>query len=82
MDQYSAAASLYNLLTGSYVYNFPPSFQNQLLTILNEWPVPIRKRRPDLPEALAAVIHRGLAREPAARFPDAGAMRDALRKFA
>ena len=41
-----------------------------------------RKRRPDLPEALAAVVHRGLAREPAARFPDAAAMRDALRKFA
>ncbi len=82
VDQYSAAASLYNLLTGAYVYNFPGSFQEQLLTILNESPVPIRKRRPDLPEALAAVVQRGLAREPAARFSDAGAMRDALRKFA
>ena len=82
VDQYSAAATLYNLLTGSYVYDFPPSFQHQLLAILNESPVPIRKRRPDLPEALAAVIHRGLARDPAARFPDAAAMRDAVRKFA
>jgi eukaryotic-like serine/threonine-protein kinase len=82
VDQYSAAASLYNLLTGAYVYDFPASFQNQLLTILHEDPVPIRKRRPDLPEGLAAVIHRGLAREPAERFPDAAAMRDALRKFA
>ncbi len=82
VDQYSAAASLYNLLTGFYVYDFPSSFQEQLLTVLNESPVPIGKRRPDLPKALAAVVHRGLAREPAARFPDAGAMRDALRKFA
>jgi len=81
VDQYSAAASLYNLLTGAYVYDFPPAFQNQLLTILHEDPVPIRKRRPDLPEALAAVIHRGLAREPAERFSGAAAMREALRKF-
>ena len=62
VDQYSAAATLYNLLTGAYVYDFPLAFQNQLLTILHEDPVPIRRRRPDLPEALAAVIHRGLAR--------------------
>jgi serine/threonine-protein kinase len=81
VDQYSAAASLYNLLTASYVYDFPPSFQNQLLTVLNDEVVPIRKRRPDLPEELAAIIMRGLAREPADRFPDAAAMRDALRKF-
>ncbi len=82
VDQYSAAASLYNLLTRNYVYDFPGSFQQQLLAVLNESPVPIRKRRPDLPEALAAVVHRGLARDPAARFPDAAAMRDAVRKFA
>ncbi|HVS39420.1 MAG TPA: FHA domain-containing serine/threonine-protein kinase [Gemmataceae bacterium] len=82
VDQYSAAATLYNLLTGAYVYNFPASFQNQLLTILNESPVPIRKRRSEVPEGLAAVIHRGLARDPAGRYPDAGAMRDALRKYA
>ena len=82
VDQYSAAATLYNLLTAAYVYNFPGSFQNQLLTILNESPVPIRKRRPEIPEGLANVIHRGLAREPGARFPHAAAMRDALRKFA
>ena len=82
VDQYSAAASLYNLLTGAYVYDLPPSFQDQLLAILQEAPVPIRKRRPDLPEGLAAVIHRGLQREPAERFADAAAMRDALRPFA
>ena len=76
VDQYSAAASLYNLLTGAFVYDFPPAFQNQLLTILHEDPVPIRKRRPDLPEALAALVHRGLAREPARAFPDAAAMRE------
>ena len=82
VDQYSAAAALYYLLTGSLVYDFPPGFQNQLLTILHEEVVPIRKRKPELPEELAAVIHRGLAREPAERFAGASAMREALRKFA
>jgi serine/threonine-protein kinase len=82
VDQYSSAASLYNLMTGAYPFDFPASFQNQLLTILNEDPVPMRQRRPEIPEGLAAVIHRGLKREPAERFPDAAAFRDALRPFA
>jgi serine/threonine-protein kinase len=82
VDQYSAAATLYNLLTGAYVYDFPASFQNQLLTILNEDPVPLRRRRPEAPEGLAAAIHRALRREPVERFPDAGAFRDALRPYA
>ena len=49
--------------------------------VLQEDPVPIRSRRADIPEALAAVIHRSLARDPAGRFPDAAAMRAALAPF-
>jgi serine/threonine-protein kinase len=80
-DQYSAAATLYNLLTGCYVYDFPPRSQGRLALILGKPPVPLRQRRPDLPEELAAVIHRALARDPAERFSDAGQMRQALRRF-
>jgi pSer/pThr/pTyr-binding forkhead associated (FHA) protein len=80
-DQYAAAATLYNLLTGQYVYDFPKSCQNCLLMILQDEPVPIRSRRPELPEELAAVLHRGLAREPEARYPDVLALREALLPF-
>jgi serine/threonine-protein kinase len=78
VDQYSAAATLYNLLTGHFVYDLPKRPKDQILQVLQEDPVPIRSRRPDLSAELAAVIHRGLAREPAARFPDAEALRRAL----
>jgi serine/threonine-protein kinase len=77
-DLYSVAASLYTLLTGSYVYDFPAQFSKRMLKILQEAPVPILARRRDLPRRLAAVIHRGLRRDPAARFASATAMRQAL----
>jgi serine/threonine-protein kinase len=79
-DQYAAAASLYTLLTARYVYDLPEAdFQKQLLLILNEDPVPIVKRRKDVPKGMAAAIHRALAREPGDRFPDVNAFREALR---
>jgi serine/threonine-protein kinase len=80
-DQYAAAATLYNLLTDRYVYDFPAAFHERLLLILQEKPVPIRTRRPDVPEELARVIHRALAREPEERFADVAAMRAALVGF-
>ncbi len=81
-DQYSAAAMLYYLLCGKKVYDFPPEIQNQLLMILQEKPVPIRSRRANVPAELAAIIDRGLAREPEDRFADVRAMREALQPFA
>jgi serine/threonine-protein kinase len=80
-DQYAAAAMLYTLLTGRYVYDLPPQVERQLAMILQEAPVPIQRRRPDLPEGLAGIIHRALAREPAERFPDVQVMRQELLRF-
>jgi hypothetical protein len=45
-------------------------------------PVPIRQRRENVPVKLADVIHRALARDPKARFPDVAAFRQALQPFA
>jgi serine/threonine-protein kinase len=80
-DQYSAAATLYHLLTGRYVYDLPGSVTEQLNRILNEDPVPIRTRVRDLPGGLARVVHRALAREPKERYPDVAAFRKALTPF-
>ncbi len=78
VDQYAAGATLYNLLTGKYVYDFPRSFEERMLMILQANAVPIQSRRPEIPADLAAVIHRALAREPDQRFAEVEAMRQAL----
>jgi serine/threonine-protein kinase len=81
-DQYSAAASLYNLLTNKFVYDFPENPVEALSLILEERPIPIRQRRPELSAPLAAVIHRALAHKPEDRFPNVREMRAALTPFA
>jgi serine/threonine-protein kinase len=80
-DLYSAAATLYNLLTGAFIFDLQGDLKRRLLAILQEDPIPIRKRRREIPQALAAVIHRGLEREPHRRWPDATEFRAALAPF-
>ena len=84
-DQYGAAASLYWLLTGQSVYDFPDDPydpQECLRIVFAEKARPIRDLRPDLPGELCEVIHQGLARDPADRFTDAKDMRSALLPWA
>ena len=81
VDLYAAGATLYWLLTGRPVYDLPRGLAKQILMVLQDAPVPIRSRRPDLPAGLAAVIGRSLAREPEQRFADAKDMRRALLPF-
>jgi serine/threonine-protein kinase len=77
-DQYAGAATLYNLLTGQYIFDLSGGFQEQLLMVLQGTPVPIQSRRRDVPAKLAEVIHRALVAEPAGRFADVRALRLAL----
>ena len=77
-DQYSAAATLYHLLTKRHTYDFPKEVAKQLLLVLQESPKPIQQHRADLPDTLAAIIHKGLARIPTERFVDVEAFRIAL----
>jgi serine/threonine-protein kinase len=81
-DQYAVGATLYTLLTGRLIYDLPREFSRQIVMLLQEDPIPIRARRPDIPERLADIIHRSLAREVEGRFVDARAMRQALLDFA
>ena len=70
-DLYSAAATLYFLLTGKLTYQFPEKLSDRVLMILQKECIPIAKRRPDIPPALAKVIHQALHRNPNKRFPGA-----------
>jgi serine/threonine-protein kinase len=80
-DLYATAATLYYLITGALIYDINGGDIDLIRTLLEESPVPIEKRRPDVPQALVQVMRRCLARDPADRYPDATEMRRALRPF-
>ncbi len=77
-DQYSAAATLYTLLTGRHVIDLPKEVHRQLSSIIKSKPVPIQERRPDVGARLAAAIHKALSRNPGQRFADIATFRAAL----
>jgi serine/threonine-protein kinase len=81
-DQYAAAATLYTLLTSKVIFDTVGNIQELFKRILTSEPAPLRTHRPDLPEGLAATVHRALARQPDRRFPDVLALRQALLPFA
>jgi serine/threonine-protein kinase len=81
-DLYSTAATLYTLLTGRFVFDLEDrGIDGLLAAILADDPVPVYKRRRDLPRGLADVIHQSLEKDPADRHPSAAAMREELREF-
>ncbi|WP_165219235.1 FHA domain-containing serine/threonine-protein kinase [Aquisphaera insulae] len=80
-DLYSTAATLYYMLTQKYIYDEPAGGGDLIRMLLEEKPVPILKRRSDIPVDLAAIIMKCLAREPRERFPDAASMRKAFKAF-
>jgi serine/threonine-protein kinase len=76
-DLYSMGATLYHLLTGAYAYNFREG-ADPFVTILEEDLVPVARRNPQVPPALAAVVERAMRKDPAHRFHTADEMRAAL----
>ena len=81
-DQYSAAATLYFVLTGKNIHDLPKDIGDQLAQIVTATPVPITDRRADIPAELAQVIHKALSREPEERYLDVMAFRKDLKRFA
>ncbi|MBX9582745.1 MAG: hypothetical protein K2X87_20765 [Gemmataceae bacterium] len=81
-DVYGTAATLYYLLSGAYVFDLPSGTRAAFDVILGREPIPLRDRRPEVPEGLALMVHAGLAKDPAHRPPSAQAFADALRAFA
>ncbi len=79
-DIYSLGVSMYELLTGR-----PPYDANALaalmLAITTKDPIPIREARPEVPEELAAVVHKAMARSLDARYQTGGEMAEALARL-
>jgi serine/threonine-protein kinase len=71
-DVYAAATVLYELLSGT----LPLSIEGESVEVLerrvHEDPTPLQDVAPQVPESLAVVTMRGLARDPSDRFSSAG----------
>ncbi len=78
-DRYSLAVVAFELLTGTKPFR-AESFAAQARAHVDEPPPPATVRAPDLPDAVDAVLDRGLAKAPEDRWPSAEAMVGALRE--
>jgi serine/threonine protein kinase len=72
-DLFSVACTLWEALAGERLFDAKADAQVIDLVRRCEIP-PLAERRPDLPAALAAALHRALAADPAARFVSARQM--------
>jgi eukaryotic-like serine/threonine-protein kinase len=77
-DLYALGAVLYELLTGRTPYEFE-SLTEFAATQWSRAVTPVRDIRPDVPEALEAVVMRCLARDARFRYGSAAELRSALR---
>ncbi|HSA57880.1 MAG TPA: protein kinase [Gemmatimonadaceae bacterium] len=76
-DLYSLGVVAYQMLTGELPFD-AQSTPALLVKHLSERPTPIEERRPDLPLDLGRAVMLCLEKEPANRFPSAGALAVAL----
>ena len=77
-DVYALAIVLYEMLTGRRPFEGDSAAAVALKRLSEDAPSPSAIGHP-LPPGLEAIIMRALSREPAERFPDAGAFAEALR---
>ncbi len=78
-DVFEMAATFYNILTGSFVWDFKRGV-NHHLVILQQKPKPIREKESSMPPKVAAVIDKALALEPVVRYQDGREFLEAFRK--
>jgi eukaryotic-like serine/threonine-protein kinase len=81
VDVWSAAASLYWLLTGHPPRDFTTE-KDPCLVVLHDAAVPVRRRRPDVPRELAEALDEALVDNPAITVRSAAELADRLQRFA
>jgi serine/threonine-protein kinase len=67
-DIYSLGCTLYFLLTGRPPFAAAETAMEKMLAHLSDEPPPVRSLRPEVPEELAAVLGKMMAKDPAARY--------------
>ncbi len=77
-DLYALGVVAYQMLAGQLPFN-AASTPTMLLKHISELPMPIERRRSDIPPDLGAIVMTLLEKEPERRFADAGALVAALK---
>ena len=81
-DIYSAACTIYFLLTGDYpILDFDPRRPDAYVMVLEHPVVPLRVRRPDAPEGLEAALRKAMRKQPERRWATAQEFADAMRPW-
>ena len=82
-DIYSLGATLYALLCGAAPFGGEEysSILKKMAALASGSAAPLREQRPDVPEQLAAVVHRMLSRDPNERFSQPADVAEALASF-
>jgi serine/threonine protein kinase len=80
-DIYSLGVVAYFLLAGEYPFAHAKDLEIAVAH-LKEAPPPLRDKHPEVPPALAEIVHRCLQKDPAARYQTMRELRDALSALA
>ncbi len=76
-DIYSLGATFFHVFSGQPLFD-APNPEQIMIKHVRERARPLSEVAPQVPRQLAAVVDRSLAKDPEKRYPDAGALRDAI----
>ena len=79
-DIYSLGATMYRMLTGETLFK-GDSAEEIVKKAVREEPRPLREVNPEVPERIAALVHRMIQKEPDARFASAKELREELQRL-
>jgi serine/threonine protein kinase len=70
-DVFSLGAILYEMVTGHRAFD-APKVEDLLASLVNDEPIPVNVRRPDVPVELVRIIGKAMAKDVEARYQTAG----------